>query len=174
MSAGAVPSSEYLIESRILDANTPSITFDNLAQFAGVYKHFQILVSFKPASGNVNSWMRFNNDSGNNYSWHEIYTYSGSAVTSGALTNTNHIKAAYSDSGTANSFSSAIIDILDPYSSTKNTTARIFTGTTNDTFVALRSGLWLNTAPVSSITFLPDGGNNILAGSRFSLYGVTA
>ena len=31
MSAGVVPSSEYLIESRVLDTAVPSITFDNLS-----------------------------------------------------------------------------------------------------------------------------------------------
>ena len=43
MLAGAVPSNEYLIESRVLDTAVTQVTFNNLDQFAGVYKHLQIV-----------------------------------------------------------------------------------------------------------------------------------
>jgi hypothetical protein len=171
MNAGYSFQDYELIESVFLASNASSVTFNNLNQYATEYKHLQIRTSSRPATGNTNIWIRLNTDSGNNYAWHEIYTYSGGVVTSGAATSQNHIKFNYSSSTPTTNYGAAICDILDAYSSSKNKTLRILTGTLSDTFVALRSGLWINTASLNSITLLTDSAD-IAAGSRFSLYGI--
>ena len=72
---------------------------------------------------------------------------------------------------TASAFGGGVVDILDPYSTTKNKTIRGLGGLAA-TNIALRSGSWASTDSVTSITCLPFSGGNWVAGSRFSLYGI--
>jgi hypothetical protein len=163
-----------LIETSIVSgSSTSSVVFSGLGSYSSTYKHLQIRGVAKPAT-NANTYLRINGDTGNNYAWHELYTYDpATSVASGYATSQNHIKAIYADgTGTANSFGAGVIDILDTYSTTKNKTVRILTGTTDDVFVALRSGLWNNTASITSLTLVTSDGSNLVAGSRFSIYGV--
>ena len=173
MNAGYSFQDYELIESVFLASNASSVTFSNLNQYATEYKHLQIRGTLKPAASNANTWLRINGDTGNNYAWHELFTYNpATSVGSGSLASTNYIKAIYSNSSPSTSYGVGIIDILDAYSTTKTKTLRIFTGTISDFFVALRSGLWNNTSAVSSLTFVSDGGHDLAAGSRLSLYGI--
>jgi hypothetical protein len=75
----------------------------------------------------------------------------------------------------ANQFSPAIIDILDPFENTKNTTFRSFTGqaVSDQTIINLASGAWYNTNAVTSLEIYGnDSPSNWVAGSRFTLIGV--
>ncbi len=178
MLAGTVPSSEYLITTTVLGSSTPSVTFD-VSSFAGVYKHLQVVaVAQTPdASFGDNYSMRFNGDSGNNYSSHRLYGQSPSTVGSTNMTSSNAFIVGRYGPNTSNSFMPAVIDILDPFSSTKNTTVKSLHGSfaSDANFIMLASGAWYNTSPVTSITIIDAlGGRNFAAGSRFSLYGVTA
>jgi hypothetical protein len=119
--------------------------------------------------------LRFNGDSGTNYSWHYLLG-SGTAVETGANTNRNDIsidRAAGATGGT-NVFGATITDILDAYSTTKNKTVRSSGGilASGQTEIWLESGAWRDTSSVSSITILPGVGTNLVSGSRFSLYGI--
>lgn len=179
MLADAVPSSEYLISSTVLDTNTPSVTFD-VSSFAGVYKHLQIVIAARTDRAlHVDSAMiQFNGDTGGNYRAHYLLG-TGSAVASGDDgSGVVRVYAARVTGATAGTsvFGTGICDILDPYSSTKNTTTRALAGYTSGSGseVYLFSGLWMNTAAINSIRIFPNIGSNFVAGSRFSLYGVTA
>ncbi len=178
MLAGTVPSSEYLITSTLLDANTPSLTFD-VSSFAGVYKHLQIVIAARTDRAlHVDSAMiQFNADTGTNYRAHYLIG-NGTTVISAADAQGDRIYAARISGNNAGTsvFGTGICDILDPYSSTKNTTTRALAGYTSGSGseVYLFSGLWMNTAAINSIRIFPNIGSNFVAGSRFSLYGVTA
>lgn len=169
--AGAIGPTYELISTTLITSATPSVTFDT-SSLASNYKHLQIRLVGRPASTNVNFFMRFNNDSGSNYSFHEVYSYAVAAVQSGSGLNVTSMKATYSDSAVSTSYGAGIIDILDAFSTSKNKTIRGFVGAMQDKFVALRSGLWNNTASINSILLYSEGGVNIAAGSRFSLYGI--
>jgi hypothetical protein len=75
---------------------------------------------------------------------------------------------------TANSFGAAVLDVLDPYSTTKNKTLRCLQGVRAGTgpAIELRSGFWNNTASITSIVFTPETSGSFVSGSRFSLYGI--
>ena len=177
MLAGTVPSSEYLIESRVLDSNVNTITFHNLAQFAGIYKHFKIVWSARSIriSPGGSLLMRINNDSGNNYSNHFLHT-DGSTVYSFAQNSASRMTASSGlVGGTSASglFCSGVIDILD-WSGNKNKTLRTLHGSgTTATSSGLSSGLWMNTGAVTSISLIEGDSSQFETGSRFSLYGVT-
>ena len=184
MLAGSVPSSEYLIDTRILDTAVPSITFDNLSQFAGIYKHLRFVISTRTSSAHILSFpnIRFNGDSGTNYSWHVMTGTNGGGVGGATASNETsilfHIANAAS-STSSNAYAPAIMDILDFSLTSKNKTIRSFSGVVADgtfnTQIRLFSGHWRNTAAINSVTFFEKTySGNWLAGSRFSLYGVTA
>ena len=185
MSAGNVPSNEYLIQTTVVGA-TPvaSIEFD-VSAYAGIYRHLKIIMVSK-MSENVNyplgeAWLQFNGVTTNSYAWHWLYGNGSSPISQGV---TNQPKGVASRITSANApstqFGVSIIDILDPFSSSKNTTYRALSGAEQSNSgsgelraVHLISGLFNSTAVITSIKIFPNT-QNFVSGSRFSIYGVTA
>lgn len=175
--AGGVAGTYELIESQILGSSQASITFSSLGTYSSTYKHLQIRAVARSTRASTNPeilGIRFNADSGSNYSYHQLYG-TGSSVVSDAFTSQTSLYAlrATGASVAANVFNAGVVDILDPYSTTKNTTTRSAQGgveTTN--LVLLTSGAWYNTNSITSLELVPATGSSIVAGSRFSLYGI--
>jgi hypothetical protein len=177
---GGVPLSDYeLISSTILGSSTPSITFSSLGTYSSTYKHLQIRAITRSDRSDVDEslQLRFNSVTGSgNYRAHELIG-NGSTVSSSPFGETDRILTGFATVGataTANAFGGIVIDILDPYSTSKNTTIKALSGATvsTRTRVILSSGVWLNTNAVSSIDLAPFFGSNFVAGSRFSIYGI--
>jgi hypothetical protein len=76
-------------------------------------------------------------------------------------------------SASSGHFGAAIVDLLDPFETTKNSTIRWLSGSATDN-IRLGSGAWLNTASVTSILIDNRDGQNWVQGCRFSLYGLKA
>ena len=177
MLAGTVPSNEYLISTTLLTQNEPSVTFSNLDQFAGIYKHLQIVYSARSDASNTARPLviNFNGNTGTSYTAHDLFN-NGSAVSSSANNGLaysffGYITAAGNISG---NFGAGVSDILDAFSATKNKTFRTLSGMTGtDGQIIINSGAFLNTSPISSLSIRSFSGN-LATGSRFSLYGVTA
>lgn len=182
MSAGVVPSNEYLISSTLLTQNEPSVTFD-VSSFAGVYKHLQVVLAGRSDESVYFSGLRVrlgsgSIDSGTNYSTHQLYGYNGSVASGGEINTTWMFSGAvFGASAPANFFGGTVIDILDPFSTSKNTTIRAFSGSAGGTganaVVSLESGVWRNTSSVGLVQILRTG-SNFVSGTRISIYGVTA
>ena len=168
----AVAGSYDLLQTEILTGSQASVTFSSLGDYAADYQHLQIRMTYKGVTANVESVrMRFNGDTASNYNIHGLYG-TGSAVGSFGLANTVWLTVGDSKN-TANAFGGAIIDILDPYETTKFTTARVLSGTSEaTTSIQLNSGAWRNTAALTSIQFFMNSGTNLAQYSRFSLYGL--
>jgi hypothetical protein len=180
--SGGVVGDYELIESAILTDSQESVTFSNLGTYSSTYKHLQIRAVVKSAfttQNLVNTALRINGDFGaSDYSYHRL-SGNGSTVSSQANYNNQEriIVGSIVASGsgtTSNQFGATVIDILDAYSTTKNTTIRSFSGaTTASSRVDLNSGVRLSTAAVSSLTmFSINVANELATGSRFSLYGI--
>ena len=170
--------SDYeLISTTVLGGTAASVTFSSLGDYSSIYRHLQIRYTGRSTGPNADDTMRirFNGDTGSNYAYHQLGG-DGATVFSSALTSqTGTYPAQFAGSAaSANIFGSGVIDILDPYSASKNTTVRGFSGITSNTIklVFLRSGLWNNTASITSIAINAFDGTNLVAGSRFSLYGI--
>ena len=174
MLAGAVPSNEYLIESRILDTAVSAVTFD-VSSLAGIYKHLQIVSVARDTNsyaGGLVLRMSFNG-SNTGYAWHVMQGGGSSVISTGATSQSYMRGGYYSGNGlAANTFGPSITDVLDFSSSTKNKTIKSLAGEPQHV-IALLSGFWNNTAPITSITLSSDI-TSFAIGSRFSLYGVTA
>jgi hypothetical protein len=174
--AGGVAGSDFeLISSSILGSAQSSVVFDT-SSLGSTYKHLQLRFTTRGTRTEADDTflVRFNGDTGTNYSYHRLGTFNGSTVDSAAGVSASQLQIAYGAGGntTANAFTGAVVDILDPFSTTKNTTIRTFSGiAASITYLNLQSGVYRNTAAITSITLFPISAN-LIAGSRFSLYGI--
>jgi hypothetical protein len=181
LSVGSVPTSEYLITTTVLTQNEPSVTFD-VSAFNGVYKHLQICMvarSDDAGSSNLRDLrIQVNADTGASYSSH-VLRGDGAGIYSNATSSQTSINTALAllprPSNPSTQYGAAIIDVLDAFETTKYTTIRMLGGAKPDgeDQVWLGSGLWQNTSALTEIKIFANVGN-LAAGSRFSLYGVTA
>ena len=174
---GGVAAGAYeLISSTVLGSNTPSVTFSSLGDYASTYKHLQVRVVARTVRTEVNDSIitRFNGDTGSNYAYHRLYGTGSSVASSAGASQTSILTGETSgNTNTSNAFFALVIDILDPYSTSKNTTTRWLNGGASSfNHIQLGSGLWNNTASVTSFALQPLNSANFLTGSRFSIYGI--
>jgi len=174
--AVAAAGSYDLLATEILTSSQSSVTFASLGSYSANYEHLQLRVSARQqtpgALATVAFRVQFNSDTtAGNYANHGLFG-NGSSVTSYAATNNNQIGSITTQNATSDSYSATVIDLLDAFSSSKYTTARSLSGAAGtNPDVVLRSVLWKSTSSITSITL--DGyGDNLLAKSRFSLYGI--
>ena len=179
--AGGGGAAYELLESVTLSSPASSVTFSGLDRYSG-YKSLQIrTVTRFSVQGFAYEYINFNADEGANYTSHRLNGSNGS-VSSFNYVNEDYIRISETDrltDSTAGAFGASIIDIYDFASTTKTTTARSLFGrigatNTASNKVGINSGMWNNTAAVTSISFgLPTVGFvNYVAGSRFSLIGI--
>lgn len=158
-----------------LTSSQASVTF-TLNGSATEYKHLQVryVARTNRTDTDDNLILRFNADSGANYSWHRLGMTTSAGLTSqGGGGFPGFYARTTAATNTANSFGVGIIDILDPFSTTKNKTIRGLDGQTGSYgAVTLASAAWLSTSAVTSLVFSTQSGTSFLAGSRFSIYGV--
>jgi hypothetical protein len=172
--AGVVDLGSYdLLETQILGSAQASVVFSSLGTYSSTYKHLQIRYATRTTFAATRDpiVMRFNADTGSNYAHHQLFT-NGFGPYSEAFTSQTRLRAGEVSAANAatNIFGASVVDILDPYSTTKNKTVRAFTGT--ESFTGLFSGVYLSTSSTTSLTLLPVSASNFVAGSRFSLYGI--
>jgi hypothetical protein len=176
------PTSYESIATAVGTGSSGTITFSSIPS---TYKHLQVRVLMRSTNtglyGNAIGKFSFNGDVAANYSMHTLLG-NGSTVTAYGYTTSSGVGSPYIQNSVpkANSstgiFSTWIIDIHDYASTTKNKTARVFTGvnTNNESNtneqVSLFSALWLNTAAINSVSVSAD--TAIATGSVFSLYGI--
>jgi len=179
---GAVASvgSYDLLATEILTSSSSSITFSSLGDYAADYEHLQVRMVARSNRADTGSYMyvQFNGDTGSNYNYHDLQG-TGSAVNSNATSGSypsGILDKNFSPAATdpSNSFGVGTLDILDPFETSKYTTARTLSGqSSNSSRIGLTSGAWRNTASLTSITF-DDIFGSFVTGSRFSLYGLKA
>lgn len=148
------------------NGSATSLTFSSIP---GTYQHLQIRGIARTTADTV-FYLRFNSDTGANYSRHSLYGDGATAASFGGGNETEIGQIRASD--TAERYSGSIIDIHDYASTTKNKTVRIFTGCdfNGSGIVMLSSGAWRNTNAVTSITLRCDTAFD--SSSTFALYGI--
>jgi hypothetical protein len=166
-----------LLESTVLTGSQNAIEFTNLAtKYAATYQHFQLRVTARSTSGNsqINGLLRLNGDSGSNYAFHFLFADGADVYSAGAGSQSSiELGAFVTAARSSNIFSAGVIDILDPFETTKNKTIRTLMGSTEFNRIFLSSGLWMNTAEVTTLRFVGSAGD-WAQGTRISLYGIKA
>ena len=156
-----------LIASQTLGSAAASITFSSIAA-----SWTDLRLVFKTISGSATVGMRFNSDTGNNYS----STYllgSGSAASSGKYNNNNSIPLADNTSSTGWSFQAA--DIFSYAGSTYKT---VLSNNNNDQNgsgnIENTVSLWRNTAAITTILLTTFTASTFAIGTTAQLYGIRA
>ena len=168
-----------LLETTILGSDAASVSFTSLnSTYGSDYKHLQLrTVARSNRASNADDFvLRINGITSTDYTRHVLFNdgsnVNSSSATSQTFITAGRISAANEDS---NIFAPTVIDILDPFSASKNTTVRSLTGYAGASdFIYFQSGALFNTAAVTSITLFAKDGTNLIANSRFSLYGLKA
>jgi hypothetical protein len=161
-------------------AGAANISFTSIPS---TYKHLQIRCSSftnRAGAGLDDFNMRFNSDTGSNYSTHRLFG-NGTSAFADATTTTGSamIGMAYSGTTVSSYPGTAVIDIFDYASTSKNKTVRGLSGVDVNGTVAgvpsylfLTSATWYNSAAVNSITLYSDNAATITQYSTFALYGI--
>jgi hypothetical protein len=145
-------------------ANVSTFTFSSIPS---TYTDLIISASLKNNTGaGYNLFIRFNGDTGSNYSTTELWG-TGSAAGSSRTTNAVYAQLMRNDNS---NFSGSTVSIQNYSNTTTNKTGISRTSSTNSPSVFL--SLWRSTAAINSITFLQESPANIVAGSTLTLYGV--
>lgn len=171
--AGGPTNSYELISTTLISTNTPNIQITSIPQ---TYKHLQVRYTVRD-SGSFSTrglFMEFNGNTVTGSNSQHYLKGNGSSVSSSASTNIGRfdwgeVPAA---NGTSGSFGTGIIDILDYTSTSKNKTVRVLHGMTQSDVaqINLYSAMWNSTTALNWLTFYTN--NNLVSGSRFSLYGI--
>jgi hypothetical protein len=138
------------------------------------YTHLQLRVMSRNAGSSVaNSYLNFNYDGGNNYSFHWL-AGNGSTPSSNNVVGGTGMWTydAPGTSTTTNCWNVGITDILDYTNTSKFKTIRTLSGydASGSGIVDVYSGVWNSFAPVSSISFITAG--NFLTGTTIGIYGI--
>ena len=171
----AAPNSyESIATVTVGSGGAASATFSSIP---ATYSHLQIRGIIRQSTGGFDQALaQFNSDTGNNYARHALLG-EGTTASAEATTSTNKVSfAAIAGGGqTASVFGVTVTDILDYTNTNKYTTTRSLGGVDDNGsgYIWFSSGLWMNTAAITTITITPGGGNFVQY-TQFALYGVRA
>lgn len=149
-------------------------------EFVGIpsgYKHLQVRATLKSnTTGVLYMNYTFNGVGGTSYSSHYLFgngSTAGANAGNGASASSMYLNEFPTTSNT-NMFGVFVLDILDYANTTKNKTTRALGGNDKNGsgVVALSSGLFMSTNPITSIEFTPQSSAGIGQFSSFALYGV--
>lgn len=150
------------------------ITFSNIPQ---IYKHLQVRAILRgTASATANGTdMRFNGDSGSNYTLHRLIGDGSAASADGYTSRTGAWLGLETDaSATANIYAVCVTDILDYTNQNKYKTTRSLSGydLNGSGQFNFASAVWLNTSAIKSITINAAASGNWTTATRISIYGI--
>jgi hypothetical protein len=152
------------IATTTLGSAAASYTFSSIS---GSYTDLVLVASGSNATGGTdNILLRFNSDTGSNYSRTRILG-DGTSATSERVSNATGV--AIGDWTTTQAMVRVNIQNYSNATTYKTTLARC----DQAGFVSSYVGLWRNTAAITSVTFYVGTGVNISAGTTFTLYGIS-
>jgi hypothetical protein len=167
-----MPATYFPIATTTLGSNQTDITFSAIS---GSYTDLILISHYASQINNYNFFIRFNSDTGNNYSSTTL-AGSPSGATSARLSNySNVLLTQYVGAGTSLTYPGDTIAHIMNYSNTttyKTVLARD-NAVKNDGAMQTGAtvGLWRNTAAITSITIGTNSGY-LVSGTTATLYGI--
>lgn len=163
------------IATTLVSGSATDITFSNIPQG---YKNIQIRGISRSVSDGGDTYnqvdVQMNTDTGSNYAYHQLFGDGAAASAYGVASQTQmRFEAETGSAATASIFGAFVFDILDYSNVYKFKTIRLLGGydANGSGRLALSSGLWMNTAAITSIKIKPRNGS-FTTSTRFSLFGV--
>jgi hypothetical protein len=165
------PSGAYdsIATTTVGSGGSASVTFSSIP---ATYTHLQVRAIGIGSTNGVTFRIRMNSDTGSNYATHYLLG-DGATASAGAITSTTSLIWGTTPESTTYP-GAAVCDILDYANANKYKTTRSLAGgdmNGSGGYAALYSGLWMNTAAVTSLTLFPGAGN-FAQYSSFALYGI--
>jgi len=161
-----------LIESQVLGVAAASVTFSAIPQ---TYKHLKIFVSARSAAAAAydSGYARFNGDAGANYLYGAHQGGSAHTVSISSGQTQAGIFAATGNGSTADLYGGSEITLFDYTGANKKTVMALKweSHTTSEAYLYETLVAWADTDAITSILMWANGGN-LMAGSRFDLYGI--
>lgn len=152
--------------------STSTYTFSNIPQ---TYKSLQIrgIARTGDAGANITVSIRFNDDSGSNYSYNRLESAGAVSVSSGTSQTSCFTLAASGTSAGADIYGSMIVDIYDYTNTAIYKSVKAFETTRNDSAGSGRNELfahvWNSFAAITKITM---SSGTFTSGSQYALYGM--
>lgn len=157
------------IATTTLSSAAADYTFTSIP---GTYTDLVLIVNGGTSSSGQSIGMRFNGDSGNNYSSTDLVA-DASGPASGRTTNTNFIRIVGRGIGTDSTLIDNGVTSIQNYSN--STTYKSTLNRSNVSGgVIVCAALWRSTAAITSITIFGEGPSNLITGTTLTLYGITA
>jgi hypothetical protein len=161
-----MPTTYEPIASTTLSAGTATIDFTSIPQ---TYTDLVFVVSGKNTVAATNIQLRFNSDTGSNYS-NTSLTGNGSSASSGRSSNVTY--SFIGDLGAGSEYSTIVTHIFN-YSNTTTFKTLISRSNLASIQVILRALLWRSTSAITSIQVSCQS-DSLASGSTFTLYGIKA
>jgi hypothetical protein len=156
------------IATNTLGSATNSITFSSIS---GSYTDLVLISSITGFSDpSYSGALRFNSDTGSNYSLTNLYG-DGSSAGSDRTTSVAQIQFYGKAVGVPNAVSTGITNILNYSNATTYKTALTRWGAAGNGLNA-NVGLWRSTSAITSVTIFGLNSNTFATGSTFTLYGI--
>jgi hypothetical protein len=162
------------IATTTLSTATATVTFSSIPQ---TYKHLQVryLARTDRANNEDIVQIRFNTDTGANYSRHYLFG-DGASLGSGGVANETRIltDGCTGASATSGIFGVGIVDVIDYADVNKYKTLRGLTAYDRNGggLIVVNSGSWRSTVAINTITVTSYYASNFVQYSSFALYGI--
>jgi len=165
-----MPATYEPIATTTLGSETSSITFNSITS---AYTDLRLVfLVVKPSATNVGGRIRFNSDTGTNYS----YTWlvgNGTAASSSRNTTQVEIELFTGAAVTTTNPQLITVDIFNYAGSTNKTVLWTESSDKNGSGAVSRNvGLWRNTAAITTIGLSDSSGRNFGVGTTATLYGI--
>lgn len=160
------------IATSTTSGSATSVVFSSIP---GSYTDIIAVISGQVNSSSENITLRFNSDTGTNYS---ITVLSGNGSTTTSVRNSSqpYASVSYNTGGATTSDRNYIVQIQNYSNATTNKTFLSRSNAATGSFPGTEAivGLWRSTAAITTITFGCTGSTNFINGTVISLYGIKA
>lgn len=167
-----MPKTYIPIATTTLTTTQASVTFSSFSGYTDII--LSLSAKTNAGGGSQSMGIRFNSDTGSNYSGTEIRGNGSSAISSRYAD--SYGRGGYLLGTSGDQFSATNIHFMN-YANTTTNKSYIVRGNIQSSGEGITSalvGLWRNTSAITSITVFPDFTGSFAAGSIFTLYGIAA
>jgi hypothetical protein len=164
-----MPKTYEPIATQTLGSSVASVTFSSIP---ATYTDL-VLVSVPIVTAATTFAVRFNSDTGSNYS-ETILVGDGTSATSTRIANQTELRISYAATSRTTNTTNIITQIQNYSNATTYKTLLSRDNAASDGTGAI-VGLWRNTVAITGLTIIPlSGGSIITTGSTFTLFGIKA
>ena len=166
-----MPSTYTPIATTTLGSSTATVTFSSIA---GTYTDLVLICNIAQAAGNNSLRIRYNSDTGTNYS--RTYLLGNGSTASSGRTSSD-VSGYLSETTGSTTLEFAVVAHIMNYSNTTTYKTHISRSNRASSSVDAVVGLWQSTSAITRIDLAMGGSfptNNFATGSTFTLYGIKA